>query len=232
MDIFLLRHFESIKNTQVTFSSINDKEELTENGVLQGKSVSDNLRRILELKGLTAKNIYCAKSVRARHSAKLIASALSENVQVQAFNELLSMKSKDILGKTKKQVMENNPEFIRQLSLYDAGIFSFYDFYRDVGRDLKKEYEKNVCKCIEKIVNNDVKENVKIICLHNSSITAAVINIARKFCKYPKDYYGKVIADNGKLFWIHEENNEKRFIVANCESELLLEMIRREMHVT
>lgn len=29
MDIFLLRHFESIKNTQVTFSSIDDKEGLS-----------------------------------------------------------------------------------------------------------------------------------------------------------------------------------------------------------
>lgn len=232
MDIFLLRHFESVKNTQVTFSSIDDKEELTENGVIQGKSISNNLRQILELKGLTAKNIYCAKSVRAQRSADLIASTLSGNVQVQAFNELLSTKSKDILGKTKKQVMKNNPEFIRQLSLYDAGIFSSYDFHREVGKDLKIEYEKKVCECIEKIVKNDVKENVKIICLHNSSITAAVINIARKLCKYPKDYYGKVIADNGKFFWIHEENNEKKFIVANCESEILLEMIRGEMYVT
>lgn len=232
MDIFLLRHFESVKNTQVTFSSIDDKEELTENGVIQGKSISNNLRQILELKGLTAKNIYCAKSVRAQRSADLIASTLSGNIQVQAFNELLSTKSKDILGKTKKQVMKNNPEFIRQLSLYDAGIFSSYDFHREVGKDLKIEYEKKVCECIEKIVKNDVKENVKIICLHNSSITAAVINIARKLCKYPKDYYGKVIADNGKFFWIHEENNEKKFIVANCESEILLEMIRGEMYVT
>ena len=98
MDLFLLRHFESIKNTQVTFSSIEDKEELTENGVIQGKRVSDNLRQILELKSLTVKNIYCAKSVRAQCSAELMASALSGNVQVQAFNELLSTKSKDILG--------------------------------------------------------------------------------------------------------------------------------------
>ena len=232
MDIFLLRHFDSIKNTQVTFSSIEDKEELTENGVIQGKRVSDNLRQILELKSLTVKNIYCAKSVRAQCSAELMASALSGNVQVQAFNELLSTKSKDILGKTKKQVMESNPEFIRQLSLYDAGIYSSYDFHREVGKDLKIEYEKKVCECIEKIVNNDVKEDAKIICLHNSSITAVVINIARKLCRYPQNYYGKVIADNGKFFWIHEENGEQRFIVANCDSELLLDMIKGEIYVT
>lgn len=232
MDIFLLRHFESIKNTQVTFSSIDDREELTENGVLQGKQVSDNLRQILELKGLTVKNIYCAKSVRAQRSAELMASALSGSVQVQTFNELLSTKSKDILGKTKKQVRESNPEFIRELSLYDAGIFSSYDFHREVGRELKIEYEKKVCECIEKIVNNGVEENVKIICMHNSSITAAVINIARKLCRYPKNYYGKVIADNGKFFWIHEENDVQRFIVANCDSELLLEIIRGKIYVT
>lgn len=230
MDIFLLRHFESIKNTQVTFSSIDDKEELTENGVIQGRQVSDNLSQILELKGLTVKNIYCAKSVRAQQSAEIIASVLSKSVQIQAFSELLSIKSKDILGKTKKQIRESNPEFMRELSLYDAGIYSSYDFQREVGRNLKIEYEKKVCKCIEKIVNNEVDENVKIICLHNSSLTAAVINIARKLCQYPKNYYGKVIADNGKFFWIHLGKNEQRFVVANCDSELLLEIIREEMY--
>lgn len=232
MDIFLLRHFESIKNTQVTFSSIDDKEGLTENGVLQGKQVSDNFRQILELKGLTVKNIYCAKSVRAQQSAEILATALSGSVQIQTFSELLSIKSKDILGKTKKQVMESNPEFMRELSLYDAGIYSSYDFHREVGRDLKIEYEKEVCNCIEQIINNDAEENVKIICLHNSSLTAAVINIARKLCQYPKDFYGKVIADNGNFFWIHEENKERKFIVGNCDSELLLEIIRGEKYVT
>lgn len=232
MDIFLLRHFESTKNTQVTFSSIDDKEELTENGIMQGKRVSDNLRQILELKGLTVKNIYCAKSVRAQQSAELMATVLAKDVQIQTFNELLSTKSKDILGKTKKQVMKSNPEFMRELSLYDAGIYNSYDFHREVGKDLKIEYERKVCKCIEEIVNNDVEENAKIICLHNSSLTAAVINIARRLCQYPKNYYGKVISDNGKIFWIHGENNEQRFIVANCDSALLLEIIRGEMYVT
>ncbi len=232
MEIFLLRHFESVKNTQVTFSSIDDKEQLTENGVLQGKQVSENLKKILKLKGLTVKNIYCAKSVRAQQSAEIMAKTLSNSIRIQAFSELLSTKSKDVLGKTKEQVWKSNPTFMRELSLYDAGIYSSYDFHRDIGRDLKIQYENMVYNCIEEIVNNGAQEDVKIICLHNSSLTAAVINIARKLCKYPKNYYGKVIADNGKFFWVHEENNQQRFVVANCDSEMLLEIIRGEGHVT
>lgn len=232
MDIFLLRHFESIKNTQVTFSSIDDKEGLTEKGIIQGKQMSDNLCKILKHKNLRAENIYCAKSVRAQQSAEIIASALAKDVQIQAFSELLSTKSKDILGKTKEQVRESNPEFMRELSLYDAGIYSSYDFHRELGKDSKIEYEKKVCNCVDHIINNNVEENVKIICLHNSSLTALVINIARKLCQYPKNYYGKVIADNGRIFWIHGEGDEQKFVVANCDSGLLLEMIRGGKYVT
>lgn len=233
MDIILLRHFESEKNTQITFSSLNDEELLTENGKIQGKAISDDLKEILRLKKLRAKNIYCAKSVRAQQSAKLIAVALSDmSVEIQSFEQLLSTKSKDLMGKTKDEVRKINPLFMRELSLYDAGIFNSYDFHREIGKELKQVYEREVCECIEKIINNGVEENVKIICLHNSSITAAVINIARKLYNYPTDYYGKVNADNGKLFWIHEENGKTDFWVANYDSKSLLDIIRSDAYAT
>lgn len=228
MDIFLLRHFESIKNTQISFSSIDDKEELTDNGVTRGKQVAENLRMILELEGLIVKKIYCADSVRAKQSAKLIAKELSETVQIQAFSDLLSTKSKDTMGKTKEEVRKTNPQFIRELSLYDAGIFNSYEFHREVGKEAKMEYERKVCKCIEGIVNNNEEENAKIICLHNSSLTAIIINIARKLYEYPKDFYGKVIADNGKVFWVRDKKGRQNIYVANCDSKLLLDIIREK----
>lgn len=232
MDIFLLRHFESIKNTQVSFSSIDDKEELTDIGVMQGKQVANNLRMILELKRLTVKKIYCADSVRAKQSAELIATELSENVKVQAFRELLSTKSKDTIGKTREEVRKINPRFMRELSLYDAGIFNSYNFHREVGKMEKIEYEMKVCKCIERIIHNNEEENAKIICLHNSSLTAIVINIARELCQYPDAYYGKVIADNGKIFWIQSEQEDSNFCAANCDSKLLLDIIKEEMYAS
>lgn len=232
MDIFLFRHFESIKNTQVSFSSLDDREELTENGILYGKKVAADLRKIVKLKGLNVKKIYCANSVRAIKSAKLVAAELSEDVQIVRLEELLSTKSEDIMGKTKDEVRKVNPLFIQELSLYDAGIFNAYDFHREVGKKEKQEYEQKVFKCIEQIINNDEKEDVKIICMHNSSITAAIINFARKLYCYPMDFYGKIIADNGKMFWFSGEGESLNMYAANCESNLLLKIIEEKIYET
>lgn len=228
MDIFFLRHFESIKNTQITFSSIDDKEELTDEGILKGKEIANNINEILGIKKLTVKNIYCANSIRAKHSAEIIATAISKDTKIQTYNDLLSTKSKELMGKTKTEVRKKNPQFIRELSLYDAGIYNSYNFHRDINKNMKKEYEIKVCKCIEKIINNNEDETAKIICLHNSSITAIVINIARNLYDYPNDYYGKVVADNGKLFWLHCENGTNDFLIANCDSKTLLDIIKEK----
>ncbi len=227
MDIFLLRHFESIKNTQITFSSIDDKEELTEKGIIQGKCIAKDIRKILELKGLNISKIYCADSIRAIHSAKIIADTISQNIVVEPHKEFLSTKSKELMGKTKDEVRNSNPLFMKELSLYDAGLFNSYDFHRDINKEKKIIYERMVCGCLKEIINNSEPENAKLFCLHNSSITAIAIHFARKIYNYPNDYYGKVIADNGKIFWIHCDESNMDFWVANCESEYVVKLISR-----
>ena len=226
MDVFLIRHFESIKNTQTSFSSLEDLEPLTEKGIKDGVNFINDINDIIQLLGLNVANIYCSSSIRAIHSAKIIAEGISPNVSVVPYKELLSTKSKETLGKTKEEVRKTNPLFIQELSLYDAGIFNSYCFHRDVGKNEKKAYEKMVNGCINSIIKNEEEENAKIIILHNSSITAAAIAFARKICSYPEDYYGKIIADNGKIFWIHEEAGVYDFRVANCSSNHLLKLIK------
>lgn len=226
MEIFLLRHFESIKNTQIRFSSDSDNESLTENGVAQGKSISKNISQVLDLLGINVKNIYCAQSVRARQTATLIADALSNSVEIQEFKELLSTKSSELVGKTKEEIWKTDSQLSIELSLYDAGLYSAYDFHRSVGRDKKKDYEQQVCKCMEMIIDNGLDEEAKIICLHSSSLTAAVIGYARDLCQYPNNYYGKVNADYGKIFWLHFGKNEKYFLAANSDSSDILRVLR------
>lgn len=225
MDIFLLRHFESVKNTQVSFSSVDDLEDLTIEGIEHGKATAKNLKLLLQICSLNVKKIYCADSTRAKKSAELISQTIGGGVTVQKYKELLSTKSKDTIGKTKEEVRRTNPLFMQELALYDAGIYNSYTFHRAVGKEEKIQYEKQVCQCIDNIIHNEEDENAKIICLHNSSITAIAINIARQFYDYPKDYYGKVIADNGKIFWIREDKSKLNFITANCDSQLLLDIV-------
>lgn len=226
VDIFILRHFESVKNTAVTFSSIDDMEKLTEDGIAQGREVASNLKNILDYYDLTVRNIYCADSVRAKESASIIAEGLSTDIHVRSYKALLSTKSKITMGRTKKDVWRSNPQFMRELSLYDAGLFNSYNFHRDVDEKMKREYEQGVCGCLEDILCGGRDENAKIICLHNSSLTAAVISFARKLCGYPESFYGKILADNGKIFWIRVMDSGAEFMAANCEAGLLSDMIR------
>ena len=223
MDIFLLRHFESVKNTQLSFSSLNDLEDLTAAGIEQGRQVAADIKMFIKMHSLTIKKIYCADSVRAKKSAELIAREVGPEVKVRAYTELLSTKSMDTVGRTKEEVRKVNPQFIQELSLYDAGLYNSYSFHRAVGKEEKRRSEQQVCQCIEEIINNKEQEDIKIICLHNSSITAAAINIARTFYDYPQDFYGKVIADNGKIFWIQKKNERLKFVAANCDSRMLLD---------
>lgn len=222
MEIFFLRHFESIKNTQVTFSSLDDKEELTENGIIKGKLVAMDIKEFVSCKKLRVENIYCADSVRAKHSAQLIAE-MFKDVNVLTYKSLLSTKSYDLLGHTKEYVRKTNPQFIKELELYDAGLFSSYNFHRQVNREMKQKYEIDVIETINDILT-DEKETLKIIVMHNSSITAALINYARKICGYPTNYYGKVTADNGGIFWLSKNKEQIEFKRANCQSNSLLDI--------
>jgi broad specificity phosphatase PhoE len=222
MDIFLLRHFESIKNTQVTFSSIDDKEGLTKKGIKDGKKTAKKLRTILTSSGKKIMNIYCARSVRAIKSAEIIAKELG--IKVESFSELLSTKSTEILGKTKEEVKQKNPRFIMELEMYDSGLYNSYNFHRDINKSQKIEYENNVNKCIQEIINRDSDE-IKIIVLHNSSITATLINFARKYYQYPNDFYGKVITDSGNIFWIRKhENGNAEFKAMNYNIKQFMEI--------
>lgn len=221
MDILLIRHFESIKNQQTSFSSLEDMEELTDNGIIKGKIVAENLKEFLNNRQLKANNIYCAKSVRAEKTAEIIASTISKSIKIVSFPELLSHKSNELMGKTKKEASKTHPQFIFELSLYDAGLYNAYNFHRNDAKEEKRLYEEKVVKCIQKITQNNVDENVKIIILHYSSITAAVIHYAREVLNYPKDYYGKIIADNGSVFWVQHTKNQKKFLAANVDSQQL-----------
>lgn len=225
-----MRHFESVKNTQTSFSSLDDFEELTEKGKDSGTGISRDILKIIKLNKWKVKNIYCAASVRAKKSAEIIAKAISNDINIISFKELLSTKSSDIVGRTKDEVRKSNPQFIKELALYDAGIYNSYNFHREVNKTLKQEYEKQVSDCLNSIINNEENETMKIVVLHNSSITAGAIYFARKYYDYPKDFYGKVAADNGSVFWIHIDNNGSGFRAANCTATDLLKFMEEGLY--
>lgn len=201
--ILLIRHLESTKNINKSFSSHNDNEEITQNGFEKGIELSDSIHQFMKKNGLRTSCVYCANSQRAILTAKLIANEL--NIGIKPFDELRSNKAGALEGKSEMEALNLNPLFMHQLKLFRTGIFSSYNFVKMDAREDKHHFENRVNKCVDSILckRNDT---LTIIVLHHSSITAAVIRFARELYSYPKDFYGHIDCELGHLFLIDSNN--------------------------
>ena len=140
MAILLMRHMESEKNINRTFSSISNEECLTTKGKKDCYIIAETINEFVTKNNLNVKNIYSANSIRARTTASVIAEKLG--LSVMAFDELCSNKSGELLGKSEAEANKINPLFIKQLTLFRAGLFSSYDFVKVYRREDKHEFEK------------------------------------------------------------------------------------------
>lgn len=213
--ILFIRHLESVKNILGCFSSEDDLESLTEQGKEKGKRIASVICDFVRKNSMEVHNIYCANSERAKITAKIIGQELK--VDIKCFDELRSNNSGILKGKTEEESNRINPIFMHQLKLFRAGIFSSYNFVKIDEREDKHDFEQRVDKCIKKIME-DKDESLKIIVLHHSSITAAIINIARKLYGYPSDYYGYVACEFGNIYLVSSEE----IILCNDPAERLL----------
>ncbi len=216
--ILLLRHLEAEKNIQKRFSTIGNLEKLTCNGLNMGSELAHFIESFVRKNNYRVKEIYCANSTRAVETAKLIADKLS--VKICAFDELCSNNSGVLRGRSEDEAKELNPTFMKQLKLFRAGIYSSYDFDKVSERENKYEFEKRVNECLEKIIRIN-GEDLKIVVLHHSSLTAVVINFARKFYNYPLNYYGRVACELGNIYLI----GVNEIILCNEHASALEEVI-------
>lgn len=200
--LLLVRHLESNKNIMKQFSSVDDDEILTNNGMLIGDEVAQDIDFFVNNSGFCVDKIYCANSIRAKETAHVIASKLG--VKICAYKELCSNNSGNLRGKSEIEAEIINPVFMKQLKLFRAGIYSSYDFAKVANRENKRDFEKRVNECLDEIIKNDTG-SLRIIVLHHSSLTAAIINIARKLYNYPENYYGHVACELGHLYLISKD---------------------------
>lgn len=221
MNILLMRHLESTKNINKSFSSSNNMEELTSDAINKGKILAKQMQLFIEQNNYIVNNIYCAKSERGLQTATLFATTLGAKV-VECEN-LISTKSGVLRGKTEKEAQNICPQYVKELALFRAGIFSAYDFSEVPDKENKEIFEYRVVTELKNIINNTEKEDLKVIVLHHSSLTAAVIYFARKCLNYPKNHYGLVVADYGNVYWINEQNGKYIFLAANCSISDLIQ---------
>lgn len=209
MKIILLRHVESDKNIKKSFSSEKNQENITDLGRNQASAIAEAIRAYSIKNDLRVEKIYSASSKRAIETSNAIACAMS--AKIEPFDSLISVTTdKSLKGKSEEEILKINPTFIKELSLYRAGLFSAYN-YSTVADVIKSgKYESEVMNTFNEIISNGL-ESLKVIVLHHSSITALLINIARSMGCYPSNYYGRVEADLGKIYLVNYDEESKQF---------------------
>ena len=219
MDLILMRHLESEKNLKKSFASLDDQEPLTEKGKQMGIEIAADLKRYIDQKKGQIKQIYCASSNRGISTATLLSSQLG--VPIVPLDALCSSKTGVLQGKTEEEVQQERPEFMHQPYLYRKGVISSYEFELIEGKETKSALESRVNQTIENILAVP-DENIKIIVMHRSSLTAALIHYARLICHYPENYFGYIPLDYGYISHLSESEGKWKFESVNEPPKTLL----------
>jgi len=205
MDIFLIRHTESIKNINNSFSSKDDTEPLTKKGLSQASQLVKELVPLLEKLKLKPQFVYSAGSSRSESVARIIAKELGS--PIQTYDNLRSIQT-SLSGIPEAEAAKLDAEFIHHYHLYRAGLLNAYHIKRQNDYEDLHEFEARVDRAINEIMTTP-NESVKIIVLHRSPITATLINFSRNYLDYPRDFYGYVPLDLGYLSWIRKMDDGK-----------------------
>lgn len=219
MKLIILRHAESVKNTHKQFSSDKNNEKLTDVGFVQVENIANAIFDYVQRTESKVQNVYCAESTRAISTAIIIADKLK--AKIMTYRELLSVTTDaQIKGKSEEEIKKFNPQFINELELYRAGIFNAYN-YTTVADQIKSgKYEQQIAHALTNIVGQK-HEDIKIIVMHHSSLTAAIIRFARIGHSYPIDFYGNIMSDLGKIYVVELNGDICNILHANASPEIL-----------
>lgn len=221
MKVIIIRHAESIKNTSDKFASVYDDEPLTRKGIEQAQLLADELYRYIEYNKLKCSSIFAANSLRAITTGTIISNKIE--TKLHCVDEFLSIKNKNSLsGLTEREVEKLDKTFTNELALSRAGIFNAYNYSSNLNVADIREHENGVYRRYKDIIN-DFTEDLQIIVMHHSSLTAAMINIARDYYGYPKDFFGNIEANLGSLYLINYDADKVRIDLANVSPLMLNE---------
>jgi broad specificity phosphatase PhoE len=220
MRLYLVRHFESVKNKRTTLSSASDAEGLTARGRTRARTFSRALRAHAEASEYAIDTILASSSARGAESAKIIARVLGvTNIQSCPF--LRSTMAGPYAGFSSAKIKRVNWEWHHAFQLYRAGLFNQYKFDEPplaIGAEPKAKFERRVMSGLLPFLA-DSKGRSIVVVANRSSLTAIMLYFARKYYGYPKNFYGVVSFDLGSVS-ILERNSDGRWRIAKINSRL------------
>lgn len=203
MELFLLRHFESEKNV-TNKMSLKDEENLTPKGLQDCIQFAKKFQKFCATENIEIAEVNVANSIRAKESAELILKQL-QRAKEYYWDALKSTKAGNIAGKTLEEIKKEDSFFHYHYMLYRKGLLNLYymdENWEDESKESKKEFEKRVSECFNKIISTKKNNEGVLIIAHRASITAILIDIARRCGFYTNDFYGNIQLTLGGLSWI------------------------------
>lgn len=217
--VFILRHAESVKNTENTFSTADNLEALTLNGINQAKRIAICIDKYFCSHDISRKVVFSADSVRSMQTGSIIAETL--NCNLVKTNSLCSFGFGTNAGKTEDEVEATQAKFYHDLSLYRKGIVNSYNIIYEGTNETLREFEYKVCKYVDDAINKCMDDTGIVIVMHRSALTAYIINIARKHLGYPDSFYGHIQLDLGNVCLIKLDDQELKYIDINIEPDVI-----------
>ncbi len=216
--LLFIRHVETMKNIKKEFSRESKIDKLTENGEKQVDDLIHLIKKMLKKKKSIVNYIYTSHSYRSIGTGAILSKIL--NIPLKNIDGLISFNLGKIGGLTERQTELRYPEFYNQLKLYRNGLLNSYEINYPTDAEKPLEFEKRVHDGINKIML-DNSENVKIIILHRSVLTATYIHFARNYHNYPIDYYGFVPIENGNATLLKYINKVWEFLYVNEKPKII-----------
>lgn len=212
--LLFIRHVETTKNLKKEFSKDHKTDELTIAGKMQANNLVSFLKKSLATHKLKMQFIYTSECFRAIDTGIIISREL--NIPLLQIKGLSSFNLGELGGLSEKETQIKFPLFYKQLTLYRNGLLNSYEINYPADAERPFAFETRVQTGIKRLLE-DQTEDLKIVILHRSVLTATYIYFARAYHNYPKNFYGFVPINNGSITLLEYVNNtwEFRFVNEN-----------------
>lgn len=216
MRLFLVRHFESTKNTRRRLSSSDDRDRLTAKGRDHAVRFADAFVRELKASDLRVSKIIASSSPRGVESARVIADALGI-ASVLPCDFLRSTNAGPYAGLSAERIARLNPDWDHAFRLYRAGLFNQYMFDEpplSIGAEPKRDFESRVVGGLMQFISGELES--LLVLANRSSIVAMLLYFARRYYGYPREFYGHIPISLGALFALdRKQDGSWEFVAIN-----------------
>jgi broad specificity phosphatase PhoE len=216
-NILLLRHAESEKNSNLQFASKDGMEALTNAGIRSSEAIASDFRDFERATGRKIGLVASSISQRSTITASIIAKALG--CKKTEITGLESIGSGFLAGVSEVEAWRVHPGYMKALELYRAGLYNSYDIPEFEGKEDKKVFERRVSAALDAVVLGT--ELDLVIVAQRSPITAILLRVAREFYRYPKDFFGHIQLDLGRVSWISSSPRAWTIHAVNLSTNLV-----------